>query len=76
MPASCPGTVPHFVADCLNLAQFVPSFDESRNLFVKNGQRVRQFQGGGVAGMHQTWGQKKAAQIVSNRAAQDVVVIV
>jgi|GEM_PF-4858593 len=38
MPTSCPGIVPHFVADCLNLAQFVPSFDESRNRFVKMGK--------------------------------------
>jgi hypothetical protein len=75
MPAPCPDVVPHFVTDCLNLAQFVPSFTKSRNRMLQIGKTVWQFLGPTVAGLHQTSGQKKTALIVSNRAAQDVVVI-
>jgi hypothetical protein len=42
---------------------------------VTIGREFDDFRVGVSPRMHQTWGQKKAALIVSNRAAQDVVAI-
>jgi hypothetical protein len=61
MPGAYSVDFPPNVAKCLNLAQFLPSFSESRNHSLDQMLQLWRFHGEGVARLKQLSKMKKAA---------------
>lgn len=73
MPPPCSNDIPHIVADCLNLAQFVPSFVNRSNHCLRLSVAAWRFRGEGVAGLNQTRDRSGAGFRQTRGRTQDIV---
>ena len=74
MPRPCSNDIPHIMADCLNLAQFVPSFAGCGNRCLRLTVTAWRFRGEGVAGLNQSRDGSGAGSRQTQGTTQDVVV--